>query len=208
MTIMLTVLVSTVSADMVVLAGSTMESPPPFWEDSFWGLTSNIERAYRFELESSIPHYAKELQIAAYHYENMPGSSANFSINLDDDGEPGQAIGEFNITGITTTQQILSAKVNEETVLHSGAAYWLLGGTSHGQVNWNLGDMAFTQEAGNYAYRVISEGDWIVSESSRSNISAYAILGTQVPEPATVALLGLGGLVVLRKRRGTFLSKK
>jgi len=29
-----------------------------------------------------------------------------------------------------------------------------------------------------------------------------------IPEPATVVLLGPGGLVVLRKRRGTFSSEK
>jgi len=114
---------------------------------------------------------------------------------LDDAGRPGAPIATFEMTGIPTTPQVVSAEVIEETVLYSDTPYWLVGQTPQGQVNWNLADNVF----GTVAYRV-DQGDWVIL-SGRRNFSAFAILGSQVPEPSTLLLLGLGGLALRRKRR-------
>lgn len=192
--VVMLLVVSSTQATPVVIGGSSLESPPPFWDNSFWGMTASIQRAFPFTVIFGGAYYAEELQVAAYHYEGMAGSLANFSINLDDNGQPGQAVGAFEVTDITTTAQVLNAQVAEETVLYSDTAYWLVGQTPQGQVNWNLADNVF----GTVAYRV-DQGDWVII--SGSNVSAFAILGSQVPEPSTLLLLGLGGLALRRKRR-------
>jgi len=181
-------------ADLTVIAGSSGESPPLFWDNSFWGMTASIERAFSFTVISGGPYYAEELQVAAYHYEGMAGSLANFYINLDDNGQPGQVEGTFEMTGITTTPQVVSTQVTEQTVLYSDTLYWLVGQTPQGQVNWNFADNIF----GTAAYRE-NEGDWVIL--SNTNVSAFAILGSPVPEPSTLFLLGLGALMLRRKRR-------
>lgn len=180
-----------VFANTSVIAGSSGISPPPFWEDCFWGMTSSIERAFPFTVIAGGPYFVEELEVAAFHYRGMGGSTAYFSINVDNDGKPGDALATIEMTGITTSQQIVSTTFTEEIILNSDTCYWLVGGTQQGQVNWSLGDMAF----GTAAYRV-NQGEWTVL--SYTNISAYAILGSPIPEPATLLLLGFGAGMVRR----------
>ena len=181
-----------VFANISVIAGSSGISPPPFWEDCFWGMTPSTERAFPFTVTSGGPYIVEELEVAAFHSEGMAGSTAYFSINADNDGEPGDALATIEMTGITTSQQIVSATFTEEVILNSDTGYWLVGGTQQGQVNWGLGDNVF----GTAAYRV-EKGTWTIL--SDKNVSAYAILGSPIPEPATVLLLGFS-MVFLRKK--------
>lgn len=180
-------------AGQVVIGGSSLQSPPPFWEDCYWGIIASTQRAFPFTVVGGGPYYAEELEVAAY-YSGSPGSLADFSINLDDNGKPGQAIGTFYTAVITTNQQIVSTEMIDDTVLYSDTLYWLVGQTSQGQVNWNLADNVF----GTVAY-CVDQGDWVILP--HSNVSAFAILGSRVPEPATFLLFTLGVLGLVRKRR-------
>lgn len=177
----------------VVIGGSTMESPPSFWDSSFWGMTSVIERAFPFTTILGNSFYVEELQIAAYHYEGLAGSQASFSIRIDDNGLPGQSLGSFQTNSITMTPQVLTLTTTDEIILSSDTAYWLVGQTPQGQVNWNLADNVF----GTVAYRV-GQDPWTVL--SYSNFSAFVILGTEIPEPATLSLLTLGAMLMRRRR--------
>jgi len=181
-------------AGPIVIAGSSMESPPPFWEDSFWGMTPTIDRAFPFTIISGGPYYAEQLQVAAYHYSGMPGSSGCFSISLDQSGHPGNPIAAFEITGITTAQTVLTAELTYDTILYPETPYWLVGETPQGQVNWNLADNIF----GTAAYRT-GEDDWVILP--HTNVSAFAILGSPVPEPCTLSLLALASLTLISCRK-------
>lgn len=183
---------SPAQATLIVIGGSSLESPPPFWANSYCMINASYNRAFQFTVISGGPYYAEELQVAAFYYEGIGGSLADFSINLDDNGQPGHVVGTFETTGITTTPKIVSAQVTEETVLYSDTLYWLVGQTPQADVLWNLADNVF----GTVAYRV-DDGDWVIL--SDSNVSAFAILGSRVPEPATFLLLVLGGLGLIRK---------
>ncbi len=112
-----------VIADPVVIAGSSGVSPPPFWENSFWGMTSSIERAFPFTVPSDGPYIVEELEVAAYHYEGMAGSTAYFSINIDNNGEPGDVLAIVELSDITTSQQVLCTAFTEELTLNSDTAY-------------------------------------------------------------------------------------
>lgn len=180
-------------AGQVVIGGSSLQSPPPFWEDSYWGITASTQRAFPFTVIGGGPYFAEDLEVAAY-YSGSPGSLADFSISLDDNGKPGQPIGKFYTAVITTSQQVVSVEIIDDTVLYSDTLYWLVGQTSQGVVNWNLADNVFDTVA-----YCVDQGDWVVLE--HKNVSAFAILGSPVPEPATFLLFALGCLSLIRKHQ-------
>lgn len=178
----------------VVVAGSSLESPPPFWENSFWGITSSIDRAFPFDVQPLGPYNVTELQVPVYHDTGLAGSFAEFSINLDDAGSPGAEIALFQMSGISTTQTVLSSSLPVPILLNSDQRYWIIGSTSLGQVNWNLGDSVF----GESAFRV-NGGEWQFND--HSNVSGFALLGTPVPEPSTLLLLGVSGMALYTRHR-------
>jgi len=187
------VLAGPVDSGQVVVAGSSLEARPPFWEDSFWGIVQSIDRAFPFDVQPFGPYLVTELQVPAYHYVGLGGSSAEFTIHFDDAGFPGAEIARFDIVGISTSQVVLTSLLSEPVLLESNARYWIIGSTFSGQVNWNLGDSVF----GEAAFRV-DDGEW--QFLANSNVSGFALLGTPVPEPTTLVLLAAGA-VVMRKRK-------
>lgn len=183
----------------VVIGGSRLESPPAFWENSYWGMTSGLQRAFSFTTISGGPFYAETLQVAAFYYSFQSGSRARFTIHLNNNGKPGQAIGTFETNSIprrqwpetSYTPQILNIQSAEKIILNPNTSYWLAGQTLQQQLNWHLADNVF----GAVAY-CEGQGQWVLQNS---NVSAFAILGSPIPEPCTLLLLGLGGLLIRKK---------
>ncbi len=169
-------------ASGAVIAGSTPASPPVYMPTSFWGFTPAIDRAFQFTLFGSAPCYAEQLQVVVYHYDGLAGDTAAFSIRADNYGIPGSLLCRFNITNIPLAADVLTSPGDSTPLLQPNTPYWLVGATPQGQVNWNLD----TTARGTSAYSVFG-GDWNVLTDTQ--LSAYAILGTAVPEPVTFLLL-------------------
>jgi hypothetical protein len=193
--IAVSLLAGTACADPIVIGGSSLTSPPPFWQDSFWGITPTLDQAFAFHVIDGVAYELTQLEVAAYHYEGMAGNVATFSIYTDAAGQPGTPLTSILIDGISTTQGVLSAPPSSPITLLADTTYWLVGQTPIGQVNWNLGDMAF----GPAAYRV-NDGEWIINEYT--NVSAFTLSGTPVPEPTSALLLATALATGAATRRG------
>jgi hypothetical protein len=184
-------------ADSVVMVGGSGPSyPPQFWENSFLaGLAGSWQEAHPFHAAPGGAWLPVELEIPLYHYDGMAGDRATFSIWTDDSGKPGSSIATFPVSNITTQQHVISVAPSfVSSPLQGGADYWIVGvNPGRGQVNWNMyaGTGNFTR-----AYRE-NGGSWVV-QKHLANQSAFALLGSPVPEPSGLFLLGVGaaGLAV------------
>jgi hypothetical protein len=176
------------SAD--VIAGSVLRSPPQFQQSSFLvGLGGTWHEAYPFQVIPGDGWTIDRLLVPLYHYENMAGNKAKFSICSDVSGHPGAEIAAFSISNITIEQRVYSLAPTYSTGLLEGdATYWIVGwNAGGGQVNWNM-----DAQCGSYTRAYCTGGgDW-VRQSGLCNMSSFAIEGTAVPEPSGMILAGAG----------------
>jgi hypothetical protein len=181
-----------VSAD--IIGGSVLRSPPQFQPNSYLvGLVGSRQEAYPFHVIPGNDWLPDSLEVPLYHDAGFAGDSAEFSICSDVAGQPGSQLATFFISTITTEQRVYSITPSFVAgPLQGDTTYWLVGSnTAAGQVNWlmdaSVGE--FTR-----AYRV-NGGDWVLQ--SVGNISAFAVEGSAVPEPSSIALLGIGAIGLL-----------
>lgn len=105
----LSILPAAASETNVVIGGSQLLSPPQFWLNSFLvGLVGTRQEAYPFHVIAGDGWIPERLEIPLYHYDNMAGDRAIFSIWSDASGRPGSQLATFPVSNITTEQRIMS----------------------------------------------------------------------------------------------------
>ena len=132
----------------------------------------------------------------------------SWAIYSDQAGKPGSILSQGSDTDITPVQDLSGASPTFSMDVDTGdislatGDYWLvvsegaLGSVQDGtRISWrtlasNIGSTS-TERSWDYG----------ASWGSSSYDLAFQVLGTAIPEPATLSLLTLGGLILLRRRR-------
>ncbi len=192
---------SGLTAAEVLIAGSG--GSPPALQDSFTGLSPDLEVASAFVTESGAPSTLAQLQIAAYHYADVEGDSATFRIYSDVAGGPGVELVSFaadNLPGISAVEPPSTAPITNLTpsaavILQPSTKYWLAASTTDTQVNWVHGFNALSQGATRS-----NGGAWTVDSADNGNEPAFALYASTVPEPSTALLAVVGMLGVTRRQ--------
>ena len=160
---------------------------PPVTQSSFVGLApGGSPYAASFLVPAGSSYALTHLQLAAYHYPGVNGTTATFSINPDANGVPGLPLTSFNasiIESFTEATAALTLTPTGSPVLQGGQKYWLVGRSTSDYVNWVHAFNKFGETAG------ATGTSWQVSQGS--NLPAFAVLGAAVPEPSALILVAI-----------------
>jgi len=119
----------------------------------------------------------------------------NVTILADNSGIPGTALTTTQVTA--PAESLVTADFSEAPVLlTAGNRYWLYLSAAEptGRFFWNYSSPAIK---GSLAYHSNTAPAWNIS----NNVTLPAFRITSVPEPTTILLLGLGGLVLRKRNR-------
>jgi hypothetical protein len=182
------------SAAETLIAGTG--GSPPSTQSSFAILSPDgHQNAESFTVPAGTSYTLTHLQLAAYHYPTINGTTALFTISSNVFGAPGVPLTSFNASiseSFTEATAGLTLAPSNTLILQGGQKYWITGQTTSDQVNWVHGLNAFG-ETGFFA-----GGFWQIGQGG--NVPAFAVLGVAVPEPSTLMLVAFAvGTMCLRR---------
>ena len=124
-------------------------------------------------------------------------SDVTFVLRMDASGMAGAIIDTFTFTGVTSSIQLLSASSTTNAALVAGTSYWLemvapAPAATTQSSSWYFSSPPVTG---------MVEVDNPAPAVTGNTIAAFAVLGADVPEPATISLMAVaGGLFLFRLR--------
>ena len=138
--------------------------------------------------------------------ENMTGQpEATGHIYVDDGSlRPGAELLLLNTQTVASGEQAYDFVPSSSFNLVGGQSYWFVisDGPATGWFRWDRTDPALTPTGGVGIYGGYTfSHDGGASWESSGVLCALEIHGTYIPEPATLGLLALGGLALIRRRR-------
>lgn len=155
--------------------------------------TTNWRQTFRFQ--SALTGQLDYLRFAISHR----GGDADYVVRLrsDNGGEPGAPIVRFDLSDSNTDPHIVLVDAGAAApVLNAGQSYWFEfftdSATSHHRFHRTSTSLTLPWRGSNN-----TDDIWEFSNT----VSAPAFEVAVVPEPATLAVMGLGGLAVAFRRR-------
>jgi hypothetical protein len=166
----------------------------------------NTDGTVEFDTMASFTH---SIQIVDIPTANIGGTDyREFMLDINQDGQRILSLDEIRIalhdTGnLSGYSSVFSSPIYD---LDDGGDNWILlddtvnTGGGHGDMLALIPDSLFTGSSSQYVYLYTKFGVNSVADNGFEEW-AYGIEGPLIPEPTTVALLGLGGLFLLRRRQ-------
>jgi hypothetical protein len=153
-----------------------------------WG---EVDIAARFVVPSMSDRYLDSIEVACRSYSSSNISDLIVMITADNSGNPGTVLGSVQVTA-PASSAIVTADFGNDLQLAAGGAYWVRVSTAaaSGQDFWHISSP-----------KLIGDCKWSDNNGQGwhgySELPAFRVNG--VPEPATISLLALGGLAMLRR---------
>ncbi|MHC4158442.1 MAG: PEP-CTERM sorting domain-containing protein [Planctomycetota bacterium] len=166
----------------------------------------NTDGTVEFDTKSSFTH---SIQLSVVPVVNIDGTDyREFLLDINQDGQNILSFDDIKVY-LEATPDISGWPTNFSTPLYdldNGGDNWiklddsLNAGSGHGDMLALIPDSLFTGPGSQYVYLYAKFGVNSAADDGFEEF-AYGTEGPLIPEPATVLLLGLGALALLRKRR-------
>lgn len=176
------------------VAYSSFGTGDSYQTNSIWVIGGNVQQITAFQFESATTGVLSTIE-----YAFSLGSAGDVQVTLFEDSsdEKGAILGSWTQTepdGFTSSIKSIT-NTNSGIGLTAGSKYWLqlAPGTSTLAGGWNIND----QNLSGRLYLNQSGSGFYFSQ----RVGAYRVSTSVVPEPASMAALGLGALALIRKRR-------
>ncbi|MHC4148346.1 MAG: PEP-CTERM sorting domain-containing protein [Planctomycetota bacterium] len=166
----------------------------------------NTDGAIEFDTMSSFTH---SIQIVDIPIANIGGTNyREFMLDINQDGQRILSVDEIRIALHDTGDLSGYASIFNTPIwdLDETEDNWIIlddtvnTGSGHGDMLALIPDSLFSGPSSQYVYLYAKFGVNSVADNGFEEW-AYGMQGPLIPEPATVGLLGLGGLLLLRRRR-------
>ncbi len=178
------------------VAYSSFGAGDSYQANAIWVLGGSSEQIVAFQFESATTGVLSTIE---YGFSNGTAGDVTVTLFEDSSDEKGAALASWTRSEPDSSSPIPSIRsisnTNSAVSLTAGSKYWLQLAPGSGSFSggWNINDQ-------NISNRVF------VSQSGsgfyfNQRVGAYRVTTGVVPEPASMAALGLGAFALIRKRR-------